>query len=361
MSFLKPNYNKPGRGVEKDEPQGPAFVKFFKLYFRNFSKMIGYGTVYFLFMLPLICFAAYFITVRINPELIANYVEALQKAGIGEYVEAGKMVMNNSWLVFLLTPVFYVPRWLSIPLVILSSVCIGPLNCGVVYCMRNHAREDHAWFSDMFTRAWRNKWQGLAFGFIDQAICLSLLVYLFSPESMGLPQAVFFYCRILCIAIFVLYMVMRWYIYQMIVTFNLKFRALIKNSWMFVILGFWRNLATGLSSVAMLALFILFPLFYPAAMPFFLLIMMFLMWSLLIFLAVFGTYPVMHKYLVAPALEEQRKAEAKKGRAGQSAEQDETADGDAEADEQGVETDEPDGSAGDEKNGEDDSILDDDD
>ena len=55
----------------------------------------------------------------------------------------------------------------------------------------------------------------------------------------------------------------------MIVTFNLKFRALIKNSWMFVILGFWRNLAVGLSSVAMLALFILFPLFYPAAMPFF--------------------------------------------------------------------------------------------
>ena len=47
-------------------------------------------------------------------------------------------------------------------------------------------------------------------------------------------------------------------------------------------------------------------------MPFFLLIMMFLLWSMLIFLAVFGTYPVMHKYLVAPALEEQRKAEAKK-------------------------------------------------
>lgn len=361
MSFLKPNYNKPGRGVEKDEPQGSAFTRYFKLYFRNFSKMLGYGTIYFFVMLPLICFTAYFITVRINPELITNYVEALQSATQGVIVEEGKQIMTNSWLVFLLLPVFYVPRWLSIPLVILSSICIGPLNCGVVYCMRNHAREDHAWFSDMFTRAWRNKGQGLAFGLIDQAVCLSLLIYLFSPESMGLPRSVFIYCRILCIAIFVLYMVMRWYIYQMIVTFNLKFRALIKNSWMFVILGFWRNLAVGLASVVMLALFILFPLFYPSTMPFFLLIMMLLMWSLLIFLAVFGTYPVVHRYLVAPALEEQRKAEAKKSRAGQGAEAAETTGEDAETADQSGEAAEADDEEEKRKNGEDDSILDDDD
>ena len=361
MSFLKPNYNKPGRGVEKDEPQGSAFIRYFKLYFRNFRKMIGYGTIYFFVMLPLVCFALYFITTRINPELVANYIDTLNTIAEGQIVEEGKQIMFNSWFVVLFMLVIYVPNWISIPLVILASICIGPLNCGIVYCMRNHAREDHAWFSDMFTRAWRNKWQGLAFGLIDQAVCLSLLVYLFSPESMGLPQSVFAYCRILCIAIFVVYMVMRWYIYQMIVTFNLKFRALIKNAWMFVILGFWRNLAAGVSSLALLLFFVLFPLFYPAAMPFFLLTMMFLMWSLLIFLDVFATYPVMHKYMVAPALEEQRKAEAKKRRAEQGGETEAATGEDAENTEESGATDGPVDDGEDQKIGEDDSILDDDD
>ena len=312
MSFLKPHYEKPGKGVEKNEPQGPAFFRYFKLYFRNFSKMIGYGTVYFFAMLPLIVFAVYFILAVINPELGLRLSDALYEETYGHVVEEGKEVMANSWIALLMMVAIYVPRAVSIPLVILSAICIGPLSCGMVYCMRNHAREDHAWFSDLFTRAWRNKWQGLAFGLIDIALCLSLLVYLFAPDSMGMGSTVFGYLRILCIAIFACYMVMRWYIYQMIVTFTLKFRGLIKNAWMFVILGAGRNIATVLASLAMIFFFVVFPLYYPSAMPFFLLIMMFLLWSMLIFLAVFGTYPVMHKYLVAPALEEQRKAEAKK-------------------------------------------------
>lgn len=343
MSFLKPNYNKPGKGVEKDEPQGSAFFRYFKLYFRNFSKMIGYGTIYFFVMLPLIVFATYFTLAVINPELGLRLSDALYEATYGQVVEAGKEVMANSWIALLMMIAIYIPRGVAIPLVILSAICIGPLSCGMVYCMRNHSREDHAWFSDLFTRAWRNKWQGLAFGLIDIAICLSLLVYLFAPDAMGMSTTIFNYCRILCIAIFVCYMVMRWYIYQMIVTFSLKFRGLIKNAWMFVILGAGRNIVTALASVAMIFFFVIFPLYYPSAMPFFLLIMMFLMWSMLIFLAVYGTYPVMHKYLVAPALEEQRKAEAKKN--GGKPVEEEASEAAAEA----------------EKTDEDDSILDDDD
>lgn len=314
MSLFKPNYNKPGRGVEKDEPQGSAPIRYFKLYFRNFSKMIRYGTVYFLLLLPLICFAVYFVTVRVNPDIVARYVEVLTSASqqASEYVEEGKQVMMNSWVALFLTIAVYVPRGISIPLVVICAICIGPINCGLVYCMRNHAREEHAWFSDMFVRAWRNKWQGLAFGLIDQGIILALLMYLFTPGTLGLPNAVFLYLRVFCIAVFIIWQVMRWYVYQMIVTFTLKFRGLMKNAWMFVILGFGRNIAVALGSLAILLICVLFPLFYPSSMPFMLLTMMFLMWSMLIFLAVFGTYPVMHKYLVAPALEEQKKAEAKR-------------------------------------------------
>lgn len=314
MSFLKPNYNKPGRGVEKDEPQGSAPVRYFKLYFRNFGKMLGYGVIYAIVLLPLLCMAAY-IVFNVNPEGIAKYLESIQNGMEGLISETDKYFIPGSWLYVLLSVLFALPGWLIPALAVISAVCIGPLNCGIVYCMRNHAREEHAWFTDLFTRAWRNKWQGLAFGLIDQAVCLSLIIYLVSPGTMGMPDWAFSYCRILCIAIFCIYMVMRWYIYQMIVTFTLKFKALLKNAWMFVILGIGRNLAVAIGSLALMALVLLLPMYDMRFMAFSMLFVLLFFWSMLMFMAVFGTYPVMHKYLVAPALEEQRKAEIKRRKA----------------------------------------------
>ena len=315
MSFFKPNYNKPGRGVEKDEAPGPGYIRFWKLFFRNFNKMLMYGVVYFFIILPLICFVFYFITVRINPELVASYIDAVENAANSELVAEGEAVVYNSWSWVLYSVIFYIPTYISIPLVVMSAIAFGPINCGLVYCMRNHSREEHVWFSDMFVRAWRNVKQGLFFGFLDIAVVMSMLIYVYSTDSLGLPEWLFTYLKILALGIFVLYMVMRWYIYQMIVTFNLKITGLLKNAWMFVILGLGRNLIAGLLSIIFIVFCLLFPLYYPSAMPFFLLLMMALFWSILIFLTTFTTYPVMHKYLVAPALAEKNKKEAKARRA----------------------------------------------
>ena len=352
MSFLRPNYNKPGRGVEKDEPQGSAFVRYFKLYFRNFSKMLGYGVIYAIVLLPLACVAAY-VVFSVNPEGVTKYIQTILDGMNSLVAETDKFFIPGSWLYVLLSIVSVVPTWVLLPLAAISAICIGPLNCGIVYCMRNHAREEHAWFSDLFTRAWRNKWQRLAFGILDQAICLSLIIYLVSPGTLGMPDWAFTYCRILCVAAFVIYMIMRWYIYQMIVTFNLGFRGLMKNAWMFVILGFGRNVAVAFGSLALMALVLVLPMYDMRVMAFSMLFVLLFFWSMLMFMAVFGTYPVMHRYLVAPALEEQRKAEIKRRKAAGEPLDDLE---DAAASEDGEKK-----TDADEESSENDSILDDDD
>ncbi len=315
MALFRKSYDTPGPGVEKDETPKPGYIRYWQLYFRNFNKMLGYSVVYFFVMLPLILFALYFVAAFVNPDLFTNYFEEIQKSLADQQLAPGEQVIENSWTILLMMALVSIPSYILIPLVLISAIAIGPLNCGIAYCMRNHAREDHAWFTDMFVRAWRNKKQGLIFGFIDFAVVLSTLIYVLSPDSLGLPAGMFTYLRYLGIAIFIIYMVMRWYIYQMIVTFNLNIRGLLKNAWMFVLLGAGRNLVAVIGSLLLIAFFLLFPVYYPYAMPYFIPIIIMLFWGLLMFLAVFSTYPVMHRYLVAPALAQQRKEEEKKQRA----------------------------------------------
>ncbi len=314
MGLFQKNWNKEGKGVEKGAAQGSPWVLYWKLFFRNFMKMCGYGAVYFLVALPLVCLAVYLVVAVFDPETYLAYLNEIIQSGEGAVVPEGTTVVNSSLLLLVMYITVFTPPWISVPLVILSALAIGPMTCGMVYCMRNHGRQEHAWFTDLFTRAWRNKWQGLFFGLLDVLVMVSLCAYLFMPGTMGMSPAVYTYCRYMGIAIFLIYQVMRWYIYQMIVTFTLKIKVLFKNSWMFVVLGWKRNLVALLGSAVLIAAFLLLPTFYPMLMPLAVILMMTVFWSMLWFLQVFATYPVMHHYMVAPALEDMRKAEAKKRR-----------------------------------------------
>ena len=41
MGLFQKNYDKPGKGVSKNEPEKRGFFRFFELYFRNFWKLIS--------------------------------------------------------------------------------------------------------------------------------------------------------------------------------------------------------------------------------------------------------------------------------------------------------------------------------
>jgi len=293
--------------IPRDEAPKPGYIRFWQLYFRNFNKMLTYSVVYFFIAAFIVC-GVFLCVASINSDLIMSFVGSI--SGV-ENVEGA---IPSSWVYLIGTISLLIPWYVMYPLVFIAIILQGPIMCGLTYCLRNHTREEHVWGTDIFVRAWRNKWQGLALGVIDALVLFGVIMYAFGTDTLGMGGKVFVYFKFISYGIGLIWFVMRWYAYQMAVTFNLKLRGILKNAWMFVILGIWRNLAAVVLLALVAALFILFPMFYPATMPFFLILMMMVFFSLTNFLGVFLTYPVTHKYLVAPAMEDQKRVESLKRR-----------------------------------------------
>ena len=127
----------------------------------------------------------------------------------------------------------------------------GIVNVGTAYILRNIAKGDPVFvWSDFWYAAKRNWKQALPFGMLDAGINVLLIwnVYSMFLNSKGdYFTNTMFWCNIV---LFILYFVMRYYIYVQMVTFDLKVFKILKNSLIFALLGFKRNLVAFLGILA---------------------------------------------------------------------------------------------------------------
>lgn len=287
--FSNDIWSKPGKGVDKDEPQKNAFFHFWELVGRKFFRLVAFNLFYFICLLPLIV-AVY--------GLFYTWLAALSGVGPDEAVN---LPVLPGMLSLLYT---YVPSVLHIPLLVISLLIYGPVTMGLTYILRNFVREEHAWTSDFFSRALSNWKQGLFFGILD--IIAVFIMYVnwnyaaLSGEEFGVLAIII---RCVTAVLFIYYLFMRNYFYQLAVTVNLSVRHIIKNAAIFGIVGLGRNiLALICVIVVVLASTMIHALVELLAVPF-------IMFSLAGFAAVYCTYPITDKYIVKPALAEERKNE----------------------------------------------------
>ena len=264
------NFSRSGKGVAKDAPEKKRFILFFEILWRKLWQIIGLNILYFIIVLPLMAYVIVFI---------------MQSVGI----QASDLAGNTLFMIFgyiLNLPPFFM--WL----VGASAILYGPATCGLTYILRNYTRQEHAWtFSDFFERAKQNFKQGLLAGVIDIALVLSCSMYVaMDTSALGSGQWYLVAFKYIALIVFVIYFIMRFYIYTLIVTFDMSFKAIIKNAWIFVILGFFRNLCSVFFIVLslatsvgyMLAFFGLFTLAFCR------------------YIAVFNSYPVIEQYMLQP-------------------------------------------------------------
>ncbi len=123
----------------------------------------------------------------------------------------------------------------------------GLVNVGSAYILRNIAKGDPVFvWSDFWYAVKRNWKQALPFGIIDAGISVLLVwnIYsMFINSNGSYFTNTLFWCNVVLL---VLYFVMRYYIYVQMVTFNLTVFKIIKNSMIFALLGFKRNLVATL-------------------------------------------------------------------------------------------------------------------
>jgi uncharacterized membrane protein YesL len=245
------NYSRPGPGVSKNERQKHSFFLFFELYFRKFWQLCELNILYFvsciLFTIPMIL--------------------------------AGQYAKDNSFIYY----ICFVPLiGISIP------------TSGFAFILRNYARQEHAFlwldYKDTIKSNWK---QSLAVGTIS---FIAFFVMIFSAKfyyfQMNNNNNDFFVIPFLFSAIFIiLFTVMQFYIYTLLITFQLSVKQILKNAFIFSFAGLWHNLIIILfCGILALATYILSPLSF-FFVPFILL-------STFGFIISFNTWPVIDKYMM---------------------------------------------------------------
>jgi hypothetical protein len=267
-----------------DAPKKNGFFLFWELYVRKFWRMVTVNLLYFAVTLPIVlylCLVASTIVLSANGITVESASEVLP---VGGYITVLASLM---------------PQNVFIGLLIASVLLYGPATMGATYVYRNFAREEHAWVSDFFSRAWSNFRQGIIFGLLDVIVLFGLINTGFGSASGGELYTLSTVIRTFARIGIVFYLFIRHYNYLQAVTVELSAIRIVLNSFRFVLLGLWRNIIA--LAVYGGFTFIVFVVLYPY--PFMtILLLPFVFYSFTGFATVVTVYPVIKKYIIDPAV-----------------------------------------------------------
>ena len=268
MGLFNTNYATPGKGISKEEA---AKRSYFDILGRKFWKMMELNLVYFACNVIFFGAALLFAIPYLYGENAILYIDA---------------VINSKALPPILP---FVPFMLT-----------GPFTAGLTYIVRNYSRQEHAFLcSDFFEHTKKNWKQGLL-----MSILQCVMIYLFITAffwyrnffiANGINIGILFGLTILLGAIL---FSASFYLYPLMITFEMRFTEIIKNSFILAIAKLPQN---TLILIVIGAVHILLLYNYP------------LLWLLLmaLFLIVWSSYTmnyyvwnVMDKHLMPKAEEE---------------------------------------------------------
>ncbi len=251
-----------GKGISKNRAElEPGLKKFFISYKDNFGKLIYVNIFMVLGNFPIFFLIAVLAGVTKN-EVYLPLSDLFQNInGIipqGDAVTPFQMslfalegLQNQTYAPTVLTYIFY-------GISALTLFTFGLVNVGTAYIVRNMVSGEPIFpWTDFWYAVKRNWKQALPFGVIDALICalLAFNIYTTITGTAVFFTSVLFWCNVL---ISILYFFMRYYIYVQMVTFKLTVFKIIKNSTIFALLGFKRNIVALLGILICLLLEFLF-------------------------------------------------------------------------------------------------------
>lgn len=245
---------KEGKGVRKTEGEDYGIGNFFKILKRKLWKLVDLNVFYILFNFPVIFGILYMARVfshEVNAPVDPLYPilhGAELAGGINPAFMALWGVSGAGGTIYPDSPVDSV----LIKLFFLVILTFGIANAGLAYVLRNYAREEHAYpWLDYVKTIRKNFFQATVLGILDLLFCLVLAydVIVFYNSANSTVYTIFLFVSVF---IAVLYFFMRFYMYILLVTFKLSIFKIIKNSFIFAIYGFKRNIVATLGIILIL-------------------------------------------------------------------------------------------------------------
>ncbi len=253
MSLFNMNYNKPGPGVNRDEPKKKPFLLFWTILFRKFGNLVKLNL---LFCIPV---------------LVAVIL------------------------------IYFLGNVLPSVLIFLPLILVSPFVAGLTIVTRNYVREEHAFVLSDFIDALKHNWVAfLLNGVIIYAAYIILSVSITYYTAQINSNSIFFVPLAICIGIAILFVFAQYYIPIMIVTFDLNLKQVYKNAFIFSIVGLWRNLLlTVIFAVIILGLYVLM-LLMPLTLFLSIIFAILILFSFCMFLINFTVYPLIDKMMIQP-------------------------------------------------------------
>ena len=278
MGLFNFGFDNEGPGVDKNAPEKKGLFQFIELFFRKIGKYITLNILYMIINIPLIL-------------------------GVVISVWPHEAFLTSNGTV---PPFYFTGDIVGLALMFVSLFIIGPANTGYCYILRNFAREEHAWvFADFFGQFKKNYKQGFLMSLVEIIVpvvlyCMFVFYGYMLPKTAGNNEMLLLIaniCRIFTIFVTVFYIMMHKYIYIMIVTFDLKFKQIIKNAAILTMAKLPYNLIIFAVQAVILAL--AFGINFTVGVG----LSLFILISLIYFIDVFSGYSVVDKYMMSENVE----------------------------------------------------------
>lgn len=296
------DFSRDGKGVEEIEDRKPTLKFFFKLLWRKFSQLLQLNLLMLFQIIPLLVIVCVVYvygakTALINESLYIPLYGISQISPSFSGAPFLDLVGNLTESTVYFTPVMLI---VTACMVLFLAVTYGWQNVGAAYVLRGLFRGDAVFvFSDFFYGIKKNMKQAFVMGLLDFLITVVLIVDImfFMGRSGGLDTVMYG----VIFAMIILYIVMKFYMYQLLVTFDLTNFKILKNSLIFTALGIKRNLMALLGFIVLLALHIgLIILALVYGLTVFIVLPFVYILSLVGFIATYAAYPVIDRYMIAP-------------------------------------------------------------
>lgn len=200
------NYNKPGPGVEKRDPNTPRIKVFWEIFPRKLWDLFKLNILYIVASLPFII-----ITMLVAGVISTPLIGGISSTLSGKEVVAYDILIRGA-----------VAFWFMV------LAGLGPTTAGFIYNIREYACERHCWGVDDFFKTCKSNFkQSILLWIIDLAVLYVLTVSIRFYGQMG--NAVFQY---IIISVALIYVMMHTYIYQIMITFDLPLKHILKNSFL---------------------------------------------------------------------------------------------------------------------------------
>lgn len=233
MGIFTRSFDKPGKGVDLNAPPKRSFFRFWDIFGRKFTHFVRVNLVYVLTSIPTFLLV-FFLTGLVSSAILEvpslqSVLQNLAQQTAENMGDSNLMTQQLNQMIVMFD--LFVRFVLTYLFVVLWGM--GPATAGLTYVLRNFAREEHAWIWSDFKDALKSNFKQSAIVFLIDLVVFVLfyVAFAFYLQMSGFLGAM----RYVIVMIAVIYTMMHFYLYPMMVTFQLSLKDLYRNALLFAI------------------------------------------------------------------------------------------------------------------------------